>query len=220
MRSEKGITLIKLILIAILGLVVGVCVYSFFSFGEYDDVINEEVKNLNENNIVSNEIENIANQNVVDDGSMDIEITTFADASKYKVGDIVTTGTIAIGFIELEDIKLKYPIASKVTTDPALAYSPAYLYGPGLNQVGRTTIVGMVNSFENVAKVKEGSKIKITDDEENIKDYKVVEVKKTTSKDASYAKTNNDKICELAISLVYNDNKEERLVIIAEEILE
>lgn len=219
MRNEKGVTLIKLILIAILGLVVGFCVYSIFSFGEYDNVINEEVKEL-EDNIIGNEIENVADQNIVDDGSMDIEITTFADASKYKVGDIVTTGTIAIGFVEIEDIKLKYPIASKVTTDPALAYSPAYLYGPGLNQVGRTTIVGMVNSFEGVDKVKEGSKIKITDDEENVKDYKIIEVKKTTSKDASYAKTNNEKICELAISLVYNNNKDERLVIIAEEILE
>ena len=219
MRNEKGVTLIKLILIAILGLVVGFCVYSIFSFGEYDNVINEEVKEL-EDNIIGNEIENVADQNIVDDGSMDIEITTFADASKYKVGDIVTTGTIAIGFVEIEDIKLKYPIASKVTTDPALAYSPAYLYGPGLNQVGRTTIVGMVNSFEGVDKVKEGSKIKITDDEENVKDYNIIEVKKTTSKDASYAKTNNEKICELAISLVYNNNKDERLVIIAEEILE
>lgn len=220
MRSEKGVTLIKLILIAILVLVVGFCVYSMFSFGEYDDVINEETKDLDERNIIANEIGNLVNQNVVDDGSMDIEITTFADASKYKVGDIVTTGTIAIGFVEIEDIKLKYPIASKVTTDPALAYSPAYLYGPGLNQVGRTTIVGMVNSFEGVDKVKGGSKIKITDDEENTKDYKIIEVKKTTSKDASYAKTNNEKICELAISLVYNNNKDERLVIIAEEIIE
>ena len=38
---------------------------------------------------------------------------------------------------------------------PALAYSPAYLYGPGINQVGRTIIVGMVDSFKDINKLKE-----------------------------------------------------------------
>lgn len=221
MKNEKGITLIKLILIVLVIIAVGFGVYSLLPLGSGNNKIVKP--DVVENETINEEI-NVSNTSIdntlVDDGSMDVEVTTFADADKYKIGDIITAGTITIGFIEIPEIKIDYPIASKVTTDPALAYSPAYLYGPGLNRVGRTTIVGMVNSFEGIEKVKKDSIIKITDENEIEREYKVIEVKKIDANDSSFAKTNKETIAEIAISLVDKSNKEERLVIIAEEKLD
>ena len=50
-----------------------------------------------------------------------------------------------------------------------------------------------------------------------MKEYKVIEVKKVSATDSSFAKTKNETIAEIAISLVDKTNKQERLVIIAEE---
>ena len=218
MKNEKGITLIKLILIVAVIVAVAFGIYAILPVGGNDDMVIKPDVTENE---ITNEAVEISNTSLdntlVDDGSMDVEVTTFADASKYKIGDIITAGTITVGFVEIPDIKINYPIASKVTTDPALAYSPAYLYGPGLNQVGRTTIVGMVKSFGDIEKVKVDSIIKIIDDDEIEKEYKVIEVKKVSATDSSFAKTKNETIAEIAISLVDKTNKQERLVIIAEE---
>lgn len=218
MKNEKGITLIKLILIVAVIVAVAFGIYAILPVGGNDDMVIKPDVTENE---ITNEAVEISNTSIdntlVDDGSMDVEVTTFADASKYKIGDIITAGTITVGFVEIPDIKINYPIASKVTTDPALAYSPAYLYGPGLNQVGRTTIVGMVKSFGDIEKVKVDSIIKIIDDDEIEKEYKVIEVKKVSATDSSFAKTKNETIAEIAISLVDKTNKQERLVIIAEE---
>lgn len=222
MKNEKGITLIKLILIVAVIVAVAFGIYAILPVGGNNDtVIKPDVTENEITNEITNEAVEISNTSLdntlVDDGSMDVEVTTFADASKYKIGDIITAGTITVGFVEIPDIKINYPIASKVTTDPALAYSPAYLYGPGLNQVGRTTIVGMVKSFGDIEKVKVDSIIKIIDDDEIEKEYKVIEVKKVSATDSSFAKTKNETIAEIAISLVDKTNKQERLVIIAEE---
>lgn len=218
MKNEKGITLIKLILIVAVIVAVAFGIYAILPVGGNDDMVIKPDVTENE---ITNEVVEISNTSLdntlVDDGSMDVEVTTFADASKYKIGDIITAGTITVGFVEIPDIKINYPIASKVTTDPALAYSPAYLYGPGLNQVGRTTIVGMLKSFGDIEKVKVDSIIKIIDDDEIEKEYKVIEVKKVSATDSSFAKTKNETIAEIAISLVDKTNKQERLVIIAEE---
>ena len=218
MKNEKGITLIKLILIVAVIVAVAFGIYAILPVGGNNDMVIKPDVTENE---ITNEVVEISNTSLdntlVDDGSMDVEVTTFADASKYKIGDIITAGTITVGFVEIPDIKINYPIASKVTTDPALAYSPAYLYGPGLNQVGRTTIVGMVKSFGDIEKVKVDSIIKIIDDDEIEKEYKVIEVKKVSATDSSFAKTKNETIAEIAISLVDKTNKQERLVIIAEE---
>lgn len=218
MKNEKGITLIKLILIVAVIVAIAFGIYAILPVGGNNDMVIKPDVTENE---ITNETVEISNTSIdntlVDDGSMDVEVTTFADASKYKIGDIITAGTITVGFVEIPDIKINYPIASKVTTDPALAYSPAYLYGPGLNQVGRTTIVGMVKSFGDIEKVKVDSIIKIIDDDEIEKEYKVIEVKKVSATDSSFAKTKNETIAEIAISLVDKTNKQERLVIIAEE---
>ena len=213
-RDENGITLIKLIIIVfVIAALIG-C-YSFLTSND-----NKVVDNLNQDDVsleVTNEIDNTTKSTPPDD-EMDIEITTFADASKYKIGDIITTGTITIGYIELPDIKIEYPIASKVTTDPALAYSPAYLYGPGINQVGRTIIVGMVDSFKDINKLKVGGKFILVDDEEIEKEYTITEIKETKSDDSSFGISKDKTKCEVALSLVYNDDEAKRLVIIAEEI--
>ncbi len=218
MKNEKGITLIKLILIVAVIVAVAFGIYAVLPLGGNNDKVVKPDVIENETTNEAIQTTNISIDNtLVDDGSMDVEVTTFADASKYKIGDIITAGTITVGFVEIPDIKINYPIASKVTTDPALAYSPAYLYGPGLNQVGRTTIVGMIKSFGDVEKIKVDSIIKIIDDDEIEKEYKVIEVKKVSATDSSFAKTKNETIAEIAISLVDKTNKQERLVIIAEE---
>lgn len=218
MKNEKGITLIKLILIVAVIVAVAFGIYAILPLGGNNEkVVKPDVTEIETTNEAIQASNISVDNTLVDDGSMDVEVTTLADASKYKIGDIITAGTITVGFIEIPDIQINYPIASKVTTDPALAYSPAYLYGPGLNQVGRTTIVGMVKSFGDVEKVKVDSIIKIIDDEEIEKEYKVIEVKKVAATDSSFAKTKNETIAEIAISLVDKTNKQERLVIIAEE---
>lgn len=214
LSNEKGITLIKLIIIVIVIAALIAC----FSMILSDDSKNVSNKNNEKINAgMTNEINEPNTKTSPDNTELDIEITTFADASKYKIGDIVTTGTIAIGFVELPDIKIKYPVASKVTTDPALAYSPAYLYGPGLNRVGRTIIVGMVDSYKGIEKLKVGGMLNITDDEEITKEYEIIEIKNVKSDDSSYGVAKDKTNCEVVLSLVYNDNKENRLVIVAEE---
>lgn len=212
-KNEQGITLIKLIIIVVAIVTLGVVIFAFIN--------KDENNNLNTiNNIVDNNTQN-AEQNTTSEDSNNVSssnITTFADPEQYKIGDIITPGTITIGFIEMSDIDIKYPIASKVTTDPALAYSPAYLYGPGINKPGRTVIVGMLNSFKGIDKLEVDSEIILTDDENIDKIYKITEIKETTSSDSSYMKNDNTTNCELVLSLVYNDNTTKRLSFIAEEL--
>lgn len=213
MKNENGITLIKLILIIVLVLILVGFIY-FLATDNSTDVTNKMPVNEIAKETIIDSTNSVDNAN---DEDIDIEITTFADASKYEIGDMITAGTITIGYIDLPSVKIKYPIASKVTTDPALAYSPAYLYGPGINQVGRTIIVGMVNSFEGIDKLKVNDTLNLIDDENVEKQYTITEIKDTKSDDSSFGISKDKTKCEVALALVYNEDVSKRLVVIAEE---
>ena len=77
-------------------------------------------------------------------------------------------GYIVAGTIEIPAIKVKYPVIAKSEySKSSLETSVVELYGPGLNEVGNTTIVGHNyrngTFFSNNKKLKKGDKIYITD---------------------------------------------------------
>ena len=110
MKNEKGITLIKLILIVAVIVAVAFGIYAVLPLGGNNDKVVKPDVIENETTNEAIQTTNISIDNtLVDDGSMDVEVTTFADASKYKIGDIITAGTITVGFVEIPDIKINYP---------------------------------------------------------------------------------------------------------------
>ena len=76
----------------------------------------------------------------------------------------------------------------------------------------------MVDSFKDINKLKVGGKFILVDDEEIEKEYTITEIKETKSDDSSFGISKDKTKCEVALSLVYNDDEAKRLVIIAEEI--
>ena len=94
------------------------------------------------------------------------------------------------------------------------------LYGPGLNQVGNTVIVGhnyrQGGFFGNNKKLENGDKIYITDATGVKREYVVYNKYITTDSDFSYATRNTEGRREISLSTCTSDASK-RLVIWAKE---
>ncbi len=107
---------------------------------------------------------------------------TYSYAIQYKGFDV-------LGTIEIPEIDLNYPVLNQVTKD-SLEIAVSVSYGPGLNQIGNTIIVG--HNFENgtffseIDKLKNGSKIYLTDISNKKFEYEVYNTFVTSATDTTY----------------------------------
>lgn len=137
------------------------------------------------------------------------ESTTSSNGkTTYKGFNVVAT-------IQIPKINLKYPVLEKVTKK-SLETSVAWLYGPGLNEIGNNVIIGHNyrngTMFSNVKKLENGDAIYITDLSGRKVKYIVYKIYRTSGDDASYMTRNTKGKREISLSTCTDDSKARTIV--------
>lgn len=145
------------------------------------------------------------------------DITEKQNTTSNSSNTMSYKGFEMIGTIEIDSIKLKYPIL-KDSTSNAMKESVCLMYG-SLNS-GNAVIVGYNNSngtmFGKLKNVSNNDEISITDTKGTITKYVVYDKFETDSADTSFY--NRDTKGENEITLVtVADNGKDRLVVLAKE---
>ena len=169
-----------------------------------------ENKNTNtEENVVTNTVAPVLGlENIISgDGSSSDE-----NKKMYK-------GFPMVGTIEIPAINLKYPVLEEASKS-AIEVAVAVYYGPGLNEVGNTTIVGHNyrngTFFSNNKKLVEGDKVYITDNSGNKITYVIYKTYTTAPEDSDYLDRDTQGKREISL-LTCTDDTKSRLIIWARE---
>lgn len=124
-----------------------------------------------------------------------------------------------VGTIEIPAINLKYPVLEEASKS-AIEVAVAVYYGPGLNEVGNTTIVGHNyrngTFFSNNKKLVEGDKVYITDNSGTKVTYVIYKTYTTAPEDSEYLDRDTQGKREISL-LTCTDDTKSRLVIWARE---
>ena len=128
-------------------------------------------------------------------------------------------GFLVAGTIEIPATKLKCPILAQSEYSPkALEASVVELYGPGLNQVGNTTISGHNyrngTFFSNNKKLKVGDRIFITDQTGKRLSYTIYEKFEAEENYSDYMVRDTQGAIEISLSTC-TDNSKARIIILA-----
>ena len=138
----------------------------------------------------------------------DESTTSSNEKTTYKGFNVVAT-------IQIPKINLKYPVLEKVTKK-SLETSVAWLYGPGLNEIGNNVIIGNNyrngTMFSNVKKLENGDAIYITDLSGRKIKYIVYKIYRTSGDDASYMTRNTKGKREILLSTCTDDSKARTIV--------
>lgn len=120
-----------------------------------------------------------------------------------------------VGKIEIPKTNINYPIYGAISTS-TLEAGVAIAYGPGINQVGNTTIYGHNfrngKFFSNNKKLTKGDIIYITDLDGNRVTYRIYNMYITTPTDASYMIRDTGGRTEISLQTC-TDNNVNRLII-------
>jgi len=120
-----------------------------------------------------------------------------------------------VGTIEIPSINLKYPVLQN-SSKSAIEVAVALYYGPGLNEIGNTVIVGHNyrngTFFSNLKKVVEGDKIYIIDLSGNKVTYTVYKLYTTSPEDSSYLDRSTEGKMEVTL-LTCTDDSNSRLTV-------
>lgn len=216
--------LLIIVIIAILGIIafLGYDIFrKYYIDKEASDFMEryeEQIRNttLSEGNTTTNEITNTFidpgndTQNVVSGGSS----SGGSKTSKYTY-----KGFTVLGTIEIPKTGIKYPVLNSYAPK-ALETAVCYYYGPGLNEVGNTTIAG--HNYRNGAffgknkQLTNGDIIYITDNSGKKVKYTIYNIYKTTPNDAEYVTRDTAGKREISLTTCTDDSKG-RLIIWAKE---
>lgn len=123
------------------------------------------------------------------------------------------------GTIEIPATNLKCPVLEQYEYSPkALETSVVILYGPGLNQVGNTTIAGHNYRnglfFSNNKKLNVGDKIYITDSTGKRLSYTIYDKHEAAENESDYITRDTQGAIEISLTTCTDDSKA-RLIILA-----
>lgn len=182
-------------------------------FDDYVNKISDAQTNTQDTNIVEPNIDvnNIVqNVNTNTDGNGNTGTTT--NRPKYK-------GFYMVGKIEIPKINVKYPVLESVSPK-SIEASVAVLYGPGINKVGNTVIIGHNyrngTFFSNNKKLQLNDKIYLTDLEGKKVTYTIYKKYETETEDFDYSVRDTKGKREISLSTCTDDSKK-RLIIWAKE---
>lgn len=225
-KYSNVLTIILIIVIIAIIALIGFLGYDFYRkyyiekdaqdfMSQYEEQIRNTVatNTVTEENTVSTvidpvEIENPTNNTNNSNGNS-------GSSKKYPT----YKGYNVLGTIEIPKTGIKYPVLDKVTTK-SIQVAVAYYYGPGLNKVGNTTIVG--HNYRNGAffgknkQLKVGDVIYITDNSGEKVKYTIYKTYTTTETDAEYITRDTNGAREISLSTCTDDSKG-RLIIWAKE---
>lgn len=234
LNSKYSKVLTIILILAIIGIVallifVGIDWYKAYTtdndaddfLGQFNDYIgniqqptNTEIQNNTQTNNI-NEIDPIIDvNNVVAPPSNN---TTNGGNSSNK---LTYKGYNVVGRIQIPKTKADYPLLDKVTPK-SIETSIGVLYGPGVNKVGNTVLVGHNYKngtfFSNNKKLVNGDKIYITDMEGKKVTYTIYKKYTTSSEDATYFTRDTKGKREISLSTCTDNDNNYRLVIWAKE---
>ena len=132
---------------------------------------------------------------------------------------VTYNGYNVVGKIEIPTINLAYPVLER-TNDETIELAVSVLYGPGLNKVGNTTIVGHNYRsgafFGNNDKLVLGDAIYITDNAGTKIKYSIYNIYETSPDDSDFITRDTNGKREISLSTC-TDNSAARLIIWAKE---
>lgn len=216
----------KLLTVAlIVGIVIIVGVLAFFGFqlvrNYYINKNAEEAVERFEGEITNNnttEEENTTTNTVAP--TLGIEnILIDNNSSETDTNTKMYKGFPMVGTIEIPAINLKYPVLEEASKS-AIEVAVAVYYGPGLNEVGNTTIVGHNyrngTFFSKNKKLVEGDKVYITDNSGTKVTYVIYKTYTTAPEDSEYLDRDTQGKREISLTTCTDDAKS-RLIIWARE---
>lgn len=223
-KYSNVLTIILIIvIIAILGLI-GFLGYDFYrkyyidkEAGDFISQYEEQMKNNVNKTPVTNEVNNSVSTIIAPVEGLDTNTSTDNNSTSTKVPTY--KGYNVLGMIEIPKTGIKYPILDKVTPK-SIQVAVAYYYGPGLNKVGNTTIVG--HNYRNGAffgknkQLAVGDIIYITDNTGKKVKYTIYKTYKTTETDSQYITRDTNGAREISLSTCTDDSKG-RLIVLAKE---
>lgn len=181
-----------------------------------DAVERFEGDNKNENKNTNTE-ENVVTNTVAP--VLGLENIISGDGSSSDENKKMYKGFPMVGTIEIPAINLKYPVLEEASKS-AIEVAVAVYYGPGLNEVGNTTIVGHNyrngTFFSNNKKLVEGDKVYITDNSGNKITYVIYKTYTTAPEDSDYLDRDTQGKREISL-LTCTDDTKSRLIIWARE---
>ncbi len=207
-----------IVIVAIIGLV-GFLGYDMYRKYYIDKEAEEFMAQYEEElNIVETNTDEDLGNIVIDPGKQ-VATTQTANSNASNNKKPTYQGFNVLGTIEIPKTGIKYPVLDTVTIK-SIQVSVAYYYGPGLNQVGNTVIVG--HNYRNGAffgknkQLRNGDIIYITDNSGQKIKYTIYNVYTTTETDADYITRDTGGAREISLSTCTDDSKG-RLIIWAKE---
>ena len=177
---------------------------------EFVDTFGDQTQSNNNTSIIPDD-EEISYEGV-DEGTQNSDTSTSGNKEKYN-------GFLVSGTIEIPATNLKCPILDQSEYSPkALETSVVELYGPGLNQVGNTTISGHNyrngTFFSNNKKLSIGDRIFITDETGKRLSYTIYDKFEAEENYSDYMVRDTQGAIEISLSTCTDDSKA-RLIILA-----
>lgn len=155
---------------------------------------------------------------VIDPGA-ESNTTSGGSSTSSSTKKYTYKGFGVLGTIEIPKSGIKYPILDTISKK-ALETSIVYYYGPGVNEVGNSTLAG--HNYRNGSffgknkKLANGDIIYITDNSGKRVTYTIYNIYQTTPEDSEYMTRNTNGKREISLTTCTDDSKA-RLIIWAKE---
>jgi len=225
--SKLLTALLVIAIIAILGILIYVGIDWYKAYTTDADV-DEGLDNFNgyvNNTIAKNPNSNEENNLIVDEPIIDVNNTVVNNNTGGNGGNSGSNtkpkykGFNMVGKIEIPKTNVNYPVLETVTPK-SIEVAVAVMYGPGINEVGNTVIIGHNyrngTFFSNNKKLELGDKIYLTDLSGKKVTYTITKKYNTSTEDFNYAMRDTKGKREISLSTCTDDSKQ-RLIIWAEE---
>lgn len=219
-KYDNILTVILVIAIAATLILTGFWIYDTYTKNKVDKDALAAIEEFN-NQIAQNQ------QNIIEEPEEDLveEPTEQEETpSNNNSGNSSSSGSkyknfTILGEIQIPKTKVKYPVLQEITPK-ALNVAVSKLYGPGLNEVGNTVIIGHNNRnglfFSNNKKLNNGDLIYITDLNGNTITYVIYNKYETTDTDTDYMTRDTNGAREISLSTC-TDKADKRIIIWAKE---
>ena len=221
--NSKYSNVLTILLVVVIVAIIGIIAFLGISYYKNEAMKNNAedfVDSFNDQNIQNGNNNNNSGTNIgdnifdgVDEGTNNGSNNNSSSSGKTEQYN----GYDMIGTIEIPATNVKYPILSSAElSKSALETSIVELYGPGLNQVGNTTIAGHNfrngTFFSNNKKLNSGDKIYITDLSGKRLTYTIYNKYETDEHDSEYMARDTQGAIEISLSTCTDDSKA-RLII-------
>ncbi|MBR3134172.1 MAG: sortase [Clostridia bacterium] len=150
----------------------------------------------------------------------DLEVTDYT-GTNGKLAKKTYKGFTMDGYISIPKINLNYPVLDKATA-ASMDVAVGINYGPGLNKVGNTVIMGHNSSngtfFSDLFKLANGDSVYITDNSNTRVRYVIYNMYESSAEDLSYFTRDTSGKREISLSTCKTNDTSNRLVIWAREV--